>query len=86
MRLYFEPRPGGITTYSAIPAGRMAWERETWAQRCRVCRVPGQYGGGTPAASAARFSCTLPETLQLADSRSLRNNQLKAKLLCPFGQ
>src|ERR1700687_2647230 len=37
----------------------MARERETGAQRCRVCRVPGQYGGGTPAASAARFSTVL---------------------------
>jgi hypothetical protein len=65
-----------LGTPSAIPAGRMAWERETGAQRCRVCRVPGQYGGGTPAASAARFNCTqVPAKPELFGGRNLPRPQ-----------
>jgi len=45
----------GVLRFDNLKSAVMAWERETGAQRCRV---PGQYGGGTPAASAARFNCT----------------------------
>ena len=33
----------------------MAWERETGAQRCRVCRVPGQYGGWHTGGESGTF-------------------------------